>query len=105
MTKVEVQTDSVIDWPCDSVASFAADPDNGPHWNVNVKSVDWQTSRPAVLGAQIAFVAQSRRRRLEKTYEIVELIPGGHLVMRTGEGPLPMKMSDRWETFLIQHHV
>ncbi len=36
-------------------------------------------------------------RRLAYTYEIVELVPGQRLVMRTSEGPFPMETSYTWE--------
>ena len=97
MAEVDVVTDILIERPCGVVSDFAANPDNVAHWYVNIKSVDWKTSRPAVVGSQIAFVAQFLGKRLEYTYEIIEFVPGQSLIMRTAEGPLPMETSYRWD--------
>ncbi len=97
MPKVDVTTSTTIVCPLHRVASYSADPDNVPEWYVNIKSVEWKTPRPAVVGSQIAFVAHFLGRRLAYTYEIVEFAPDERLVMRTAEGPFPMETSYQWE--------
>ena len=94
---VDVLTEIVIDRPPDQVAGYAADPSNAPRWYVNIESVDWKTSPPVKVGSRMAFVARFLGRRLAYTYEIVDLVPGRRLVMRTAEGPFPMETTYTWE--------
>lgn len=93
---VDVQTEVVIDRRIDEVAAYATDPSNAPEWYANIESVDWQTPTPAAAGSKMTFVARFLGRRLEYTYEIVELVPGERLVMRTAQGPFPMETTYTW---------
>jgi uncharacterized membrane protein len=93
---VDVTTETVVERPRSEVAAWAADPDNVPLWYANIKSVEWLTPRPLQLGSRLAFVARFLGRRLAYTYEVVELVPGERLVMRTADGPFPMETSYTW---------
>ncbi len=94
---VDVLTEIEIERPCEEVASYAADPTHATAWYVNIKAVEWQTPPPLALGSQVAFVARFLGRRLAYTYEVVELVPGARLVMRTAQGPFPMETTYTWE--------
>jgi uncharacterized membrane protein len=94
---VDVRTEVVIGRPCDEVAAYAADPSHAPQWYVNIDSVEWRTEPPVRVGSRVTFVARFLGRRLEYTYEIVELEPGRRLVMRTAEGPFPMETTYTWQ--------
>jgi hypothetical protein len=65
---------------------------------VNIKSVEWKTPPPATIGSRVAFVAEFLGRRMAYTYQIVELVHGERLVMRTAEGPFPMETIYTWQT-------
>jgi len=94
---VDVCTEIVIDRPCAEVAAYAADPTHAPEWYANIESVEWKSEPPIRLGSRVAFVAHFLGRRLAYTYEIVELVPGARLVMRTAEGPFPMETTYTFE--------
>lgn len=95
--RVDVVTEIVIDRPSGEVAAYAADPTNAPEWYANIKSVRWQTPPPVAIGSRMDFVAHFLGRRLAYTYEIVELVPGVRLVMRTAQGPFPMETTYTWQ--------
>ena len=94
---VDVLTETVINRPPAQVADYAGDPSNAPEWYVNIKSVEWKTEPPIRIGSKLAFVAQFLGRRLAYTYEVVDLVPGRRLVMKTAQGPFPRETTYTWE--------
>jgi hypothetical protein len=88
---VDVVTSAVIARPRALVAAFAADPGRAPEWYDNISSVEWRTPPPVAVGSRMDFVARFLGRRLAYTYEVVELLEGERMVMRTAEGPFPME--------------
>jgi hypothetical protein len=94
---VDVLTETVIDRLPAEVAAYAGDPSNAPRWYVNIKSVEWKTPPPMHVGSKLAFVAQFLGRRLAYTYEVVDLVPGRRLVMKTAQGAFPMETTYTWD--------
>lgn len=94
---VEVQVEAEILRPVDEVAAYAGDPGNAPEWYANIRSVEWRTEPPLGIGSQMDFVARFLGRQIAYTYEVIELVPGRRLVMRTAQGPFPMQTTYTWE--------
>ena len=94
---VDVVTETTIERPCADVAGYAGDPSNAPQWYANISSVRWQTEPPMRVGSRMDFVARFLGRTLAYTYQVVELIPGQRLVMRTAHGPFPMETTYTWQ--------
>ena len=94
---VDVLSEIEIDRARAEVSAFAADPSNATAWYKNIRSVEWETSPPAVVGSRVRFVAQFLGRTLEYTYEVCEIEPGHRFAMRTAQGPFPMETIYTWE--------
>lgn len=88
---VDVLTEINIKRPVTVVSEYAMNPDHAPEWYVNIHSSEWKTSKPIMIGSQIAFKAKFLGRELAYIYEIKEYEPGKKLVMRTAQGPFPME--------------
>ena len=93
---VDVTVETVIGRPVDAVAAYATDPANAPEWYANIDSIEWLTDPKVETGAKVAFVARFLGRRLEYTYDFIEVVPGERLVMRTTQGPFPMETTYTW---------
>ena len=95
---VDVTSSILIERSRAIVSEYAANPDRCAglvceHQGCRVENAAARHDRVADL-----FVAEFLGRRMAYTYEVVELVPGERLVMRTAEGPFPMETTYTWET-------
>ncbi len=88
---VDVLTEVTIERPLEEVFAFAISPDNATAWYEKIQRVEWKTEPPFGVGTRIAFAATFLGKRLEYTYEILELVENTRMVMRALEGPFPME--------------
>lgn len=95
---VDVAVERVIAAERTEVAGFAGDPSNAPLWYSNIRTVRWRTEPPVAVGSRMDFEAKFLGRTLAYTYEVVELVPGERMVMRTTDGPFPMETTYTWRT-------
>ena len=93
---VDVTTEIVIYRSVTEVAAYAGDPTNAPQWYRNIRTVEVMTPPPLAVGSQMAFVASFLGRTLSYTYEVVEMVAGERLTMRTAQGPFPMETTYTW---------
>ena len=94
---VDVVTEIEINRPREEVAAFAADPANATAWYKNIKSIEWETQSPAVVGSRVRFLARFLGKQLDYTYEVREIEPGRRFAMSTAQGPFPMETIHTWE--------
>ena len=93
---VDVAVTRVLPAPRSLVAAVAGEPSQAVRWYANIRSVRWHGEPQVRVGARMDFVASFLGRELTYTYEIVDLVPGRRLVMRTTSGPFPMETTYTW---------
>lgn len=94
---VDIRTEIIINLPKEQVAEFASDPGNAPRWCKHIKSVEWNDHNPLRAGAQIVFNERIMHRYLQHVYEVVEIIPGQKIIMRTRSNGMKMETTFGWQ--------
>ena len=75
-----------------AVAGFVMDPANDTRWIKALDSVRTLGDGPVGPGIRVERIASFLGRRIEYVNEIVELVPGERLVMRSVKAPFPMEV-------------
>jgi uncharacterized membrane protein len=94
---VDVSTEIIINLPKEKVAEFASDPANAPSWCTHIKSVEWNNETPLRAGTKLIFNERIMRRRHQQVYELVEVIPGQKMIMKTRSNGMRMETIVAWQ--------
>jgi hypothetical protein len=88
---VDVEVHATFHRPRAEVAGYCCDPENVTAWYGNVTAVQWETAGPLAVGSRFRFTSDFLGRRLQYTYEVLELVPAERLIMRSDESPFRME--------------
>ena len=94
---VDVSIEIIINLPKEKVAEFASDPGNAPSWCTHIKSVEWNNEAPLRAGTKLVFNEQIMRRRQQHIYEVVEIIPGQKMIVKTRSNGMRMETTVAWQ--------
>jgi len=94
---VDVSTEIIINLPKEKVTQFALDPRNVPDWCTHIKSVEWNNGEPLRAGAKLVFNEQIMRRPHLHVYEVVEIIPGQKVIMKSQSNGMHMETTVAWQ--------
>jgi hypothetical protein len=96
---IQVLTEVEIEAPQKLVARYATDPTNSSAWYKHVLAVEGPDPAPLQHGSAFTLVARippGITRRFP--YEVVNLVEGKRLIIRTEDGPFPMQTTYSWLT-------
>jgi hypothetical protein len=93
---VDVTTEIIINLPKEKVAEFVSNPGNAPQWCTHIKSVEWK-EKPLRAGVLIIFNEQIMHRYQQHVYEVVEVIPGQKIVIRTQSNGMMLETTFGWQ--------
>lgn len=87
---LEVESNSVIDRPVDTVFAFAADVDNLTLWIPNVIEARKMCEGTLRVGTRFRDVIQFLGRRFEADFEVTAYEPSRRLALQSSSGPFPI---------------
>ncbi|AEV99821.1 hypothetical protein A4D02_25955 [Niastella koreensis] len=94
---VDVSTEIIINLPKEKVTEFASDPANVPNWCTHIKSVEWNNDAPLRAGVKLVFNERIMRRPHKQVYEVVEIIPGQKVIMKSQSNGMRMETTVAWQ--------
>jgi uncharacterized membrane protein len=94
---IDVTAESTIALRREDVAAFAMEAENDTRWIGGISSARRLTQGPTAVGTRVERVAHFLGRRVEYEMEVVELVPGKRIVMRSIRSPFPMRVTYSFE--------
>jgi uncharacterized protein YndB with AHSA1/START domain len=94
---IDVTAESTIARRREDVAAFAMEAENDTRWIGGISSARRLTQGPTAVGTRVERVAHFLGRRVEYEMEVVELVPGKRIVMRSSRSPFPMRVTYSFE--------
>ncbi len=79
------------------VAAYAMDPRNDAVWVTGIVEAEMLSEPPLAKGSTVRRTATFLGRRIDYVMEVEELDPGSRIVMRSIEGPFPMRVTYSFE--------
>ncbi len=96
MAKIEHSVS--INQPVEQVFAFIRDTRNTARWHPSLSEARATLEGPAQIGTQVTEVRTFIGRKMESTFEIVELEPNKRIVMKSVSGPFPLKVTILFES-------
>lgn len=93
----DITIEIIINLPKERVAEYASDPENAPYWCKNIKSVQWDSEAPVRAGTRLLVQEQIMRRNMQNVYEVVEIIPGQKVVVKTRSNGMKIDTTVGWQ--------
>jgi uncharacterized membrane protein len=94
---IDVTAESTISRRREDVAAFAMEAENDTRWIGGISSARRLTEGPTAVGTRVERVAHFLGRRVEYVMEVVDLVPGERIVMRSIKSPFPMRVTYSFE--------
>jgi uncharacterized membrane protein len=88
----------VINQPVEKVYAYLADVRNNPKWQVGIQETRIDPDGPTMVGTKVTDVRSFIGRKLEFTYEVVEMVPNTVLSLKSLSGPFPFRGTTTLQT-------
>ncbi|MEM7160405.1 MAG: SRPBCC family protein [Myxococcota bacterium] len=82
-----------IERPAAEVFAYVADFANNPKWQAGMRSCEWTSAEPGVVGATYVQQASFLGRRIDTHFEVTELEPGRSISIASTVSTFPIQVT------------